>query len=71
MSPLETPGHVERMAKRLSIAARDIGYLSERLRRAGWVEHELEDLGLARAQLRQAIELLVRHARHWRRGSLE
>jgi hypothetical protein len=67
MSPLENPGHVERLAKRLAIAARDLGYLSERLRRAGWEDFALEDLNLARSELRQAIDLLTRHARRWRR----
>lgn len=40
--------------------------LDHRLRAGSWDDNELEDLELARAQLRQVQKLLVRHARRWR-----
>jgi hypothetical protein len=71
MSPLDTPTHVDRLARRLNVMIRDLGYLDERLRRQGWENDQLEDLELARAELRQAVELLTRHARRWRRGGVQ
>jgi hypothetical protein len=69
VSPLENPSHVERLVGRLNVMIRDLGYLDERLRRQGWENYQLEDLELARAELHQAVELLTRHARRWRRGA--
>ncbi len=70
MSPLETPNDVERLASRLHGVVDDLARLDHRLRAARWQNGQLEDLDLASALLRQAEDLLMRHAQRWRRGAV-
>lgn len=61
-----TPREVDRMAAKLMTTAADIGLLDYRLRQGSWEDYQLEDLKTATALLKQATELLRRHARRWR-----
>lgn len=70
MSALENPGEVERLAIRLRAWREDLTGLDRRLRAAGWEDYQLEDLESAGTQLRQVQDLLIRHARRWRRYPL-